>query len=146
MSVQIAFSQHHRQVLVERDVLHQVKYSLSNGGKKHLNESGVDVPCLLEQSLVSPVWIQSSQFQSHPIVLSVAIFLVLIITFIIITITIREGLKKCFFGESFPKCGLVDSQIRFKPLKKTNHSENCLFDPNFTFLFPKSKFFFRPSL
>ena len=80
MSVQIALSQHHRQVLVERDVLHQVKYSLSNGGE-HLNESGVDVPCLLEQSLVSPVWIQSSQFQSHPIVLSVAIFLVLIITF-----------------------------------------------------------------
>ena len=82
MSVQIALSQHHRQVLVERDVLQQqVKYSLSNGGENHLNESGVDVPCLLEQRLVSPVWIQSSQFQSHPIVLSVAIFLVLIITF-----------------------------------------------------------------
>ena len=55
---------------------------------------------------------------------------------------VREAAKKTFFLGYLSQMwvgGVADSQTRSKPLKTPpNHSENCLFDPNFTFCFPKS--------
>ena len=53
----------------------------------------------------------------------------------------RRPKKRFFLGEISPKCGWVGWLIPKQgpnPSKKTNHPENRLFDPNFTFCFPKS--------
>ena len=78
MSVQVAFPQHHRQVLIECDVLQEVKHSLYNWRMElvgDLNEGGIDMPSLLEQGLVPPVRVQPSQLPRHPIVLPGVILL-----------------------------------------------------------------------
>ena len=56
--------------------------------------------------------------------------------------SLREGIKKTFFWDFFPKCGLVGWLI---PKQGSNPSKPpqitpkiAFFDPNFTFRFPKS--------
>ena len=56
--------------------------------------------------------------------------------------SLREGIKKTFFWDIFPKCGLVGWLIPKQgsnPSKKNQITPKiAFFDPNFTFRFPKS--------
>ena len=70
MAMQISLSQQHRQVLVECDVLQEVKHSLPRRIVwEYLDEGGVDVASLLEQGLVAPVRVQPAQLPRHSVVL-----------------------------------------------------------------------------
>ena len=70
MAMQISLSQQHRQVLVECDVLQEVKHSLPRRIMwEYLDEGGVDVASLLEQGLVAPMRVQPAQLPRHSVVL-----------------------------------------------------------------------------